>query len=195
MVENTNAPNGFSKIGRLPGGTPNFEQAVRKIASAYNTAVYSGDPVVSVASGYIEKASPGVVQLAGIFLGCKYLLTSLGRTVWSPYWPAGGIATGDIEAYIDNDPQGLYAVQALLDPVTFAMIDANIQFNAGTGNAVTGRSGATVDATTVNTTTTLPFRVYGLADPALPGGNASENYNRCVVAWNNQDFKSLTGIN
>jgi len=100
-MANTQAYFGFTQYQGGAGGAPTFAQSVRRIASS-SGAIYTGDPVmpaVSSANGYIVQASPGTTTLAGIFVGCKYLNTSLGRTVWSNYWPGSG-ATGDVEAYV-----------------------------------------------------------------------------------------------
>jgi len=111
-MANTQAYFGFTQYQGGAGGAPTFAQSVRRIASS-SGAIYTGDPVmpaVSSANGYIVQASPGSTTLAGIFVGCKYLNTSLGRTVWSSYWPGSG-ATGDVEAYVIDDPNARFIVQ------------------------------------------------------------------------------------
>lgn len=192
-MANTNAPFGFQQYGRLPGSPYNGEQATRKISSAYTTKIHKGDPVVSVASGYIEKAAAGTTQIAGIFQGCKYLSTSQKRVVWSSYWP-GADATGDVTAYIINDPNATFIAQASAAVIPFSSLDANMQFVAGSGDDANGLSTASILSGSENSTTTLPFRVVGFQDPALPGGDIASSYNQVEVAFNFQDFKSLTGI-
>ena len=86
-MANTFAPSGFLQYQGGAGGAPTFAQSVRRIASGNTTAIFTGDPVqpvTSTATGYITQATAGgSVQLAGIFVGCKYLSTSLNRVVWS----------------------------------------------------------------------------------------------------------------
>ena len=88
----------------------------------------------------------------------------------------------------------MFLVQAGGTAIGFADIDANVQFNLGTGNALTQLSGAYVES--ANTTNTLPFRVVALADspPGVNGSDSTSAYNNLYVTFNNQDFKSLTGI-
>ena len=80
-MANTQAYFGFTQYQGGAGGAPTFTQSARRIASSNSTAIYTGDPVmpvVSTANGYITQAAPGTTTLAGIFVGCKYLNTSLG---------------------------------------------------------------------------------------------------------------------
>jgi hypothetical protein len=196
-MANTFAPFGFSQ-NRGNGSAPTYEQRVRKIASGNATAIYAGDPVTTLNTGYITQSSPGTTQIAGIFVGCKYLSTALQRTIWSPFWPGSG-ATGDVEAYIVNDPNAQFVAQvggSTSTGIVFADIGANVNFAVGTGSTVTGISGAYVDQTTVNTTATLPFRIVSLIEnpPGGPGTDSTSAYNWVLVAFNNVDTKSLTGI-
>lgn len=196
-MANIQAPFGFSQYTGT-GSDPTYEQVTKAISSANGTAIYTGDPVTQLGTGYIALSSPGATQIDGIFVGCKYLSTSQKRMVVSPYWP-GSDATGDVEAYVITDPNAKFLVQAggsTTLGVLFADIGANINFAVGTPNAATGRSGAYADQTTINTTATLPFRVVALiTDP--PGANGTDSvsaYNFIVVAFNNVGTKSLTGI-
>lgn len=197
-MANVLAPFGFRWARQLTGTAPNCAQSVRKISASYATAIYHGDPVVSESTGYIEQAVAGTSPIAGIFAGCKYHSTSQGRTLWNNYWP-GNDATGDVEAYIIDDPQAVFMVQANAGPVALADVGNNANFALGTGTASSGLSGATLDASTVATTSTLPFRIIGyLGDtnfPAVgPGSDPTSEYNYVLVTLNNQDFKQLTGV-
>ncbi|HQU24993.1 MAG TPA: hypothetical protein PKX13_12010 [Acidiphilium sp.] len=170
----------------------------RRISKTYATAIYHGDPVVSESTGYIQQAAPGTTQIAGIFAGCKYLSVSQGRTLWSSYWP-GADAAQDVECYIIDDPSAVFTVQANGGPVALADVGSNVNFAIGTGTASSGMSGATLDASTIATTATLPFRIVGyvgdnMFSGAGPGSDPTTAYNYVFVTFNNQDFKSLTGI-
>lgn len=182
-MANTNAPFGFRQY-RGMGTTPSYEQSVRKIASGDTTAIYFGDPVQNVNTGYVARAAAGTAQIAGVFAGCKYLSTSQKRTVWSNYWP-GSDAAADVEAYIIDDPNAQFVVQAGGTAIGFADMGLYVQFNLGTGNANTGISGAYVESPAV--TATLPFRIIGfIQDP--PGANGTDiasAYNQIIVGFNN----------
>ena len=145
-MANTAAPFGFQLAGFLDGRTGSLGQQTRLIANADSTAVYSGDPVTSLSTGYVTRSTAGTTQIAGIFIGCTYLNTSLGRTVWSPSWPGSG-ATGDITAYVVTDPQAVFKVQAggSTTAIGIADINANINFALGSPNTTSGQSGAYAD--------------------------------------------------
>ena len=196
-MANTNAPFGFRQY-RGGGSAPTYEQVAMTIASNNATAIYFGDPVVPLNTGYIAQASSNSVQVAGIFVGCKYLSTSQKRTVWSNYWP-GSDASDDVEAYVVNDPNAKFLAQAGNSSsvgIVFGDINANVQFAYGTGNSSTGISGAYIDmAVTPNTTATLPFRVVSLVTQP-PGGPGTQSgaYNYAVVAFNNVSTKNTTSV-
>jgi hypothetical protein len=192
-MANTNAPFGFRQYSGT-GSAPTYEQVVMYIASANTTDIFFGDPVVPLNTGYITQATSNSVQIAGIFVGCKYLSTSQKRTVWSNYWP-GSDASSDVEAYVVNDPNAKFVAQSDATGIAFADINANIGFAIGSGNTATGISGASLDTSTLNTTNTLPFRVVGLVtQPPGSFGTEAGAYNWAVVAFNNVSTKQLTGI-
>lgn len=192
-MANTNAPFGFKQY-QGTGSAPTYEQVTMTIASNYSTAIYFGDPVqpvVGSATGYIQVYNAsGTAATAGIFAGCKYTSVSQKRTVWSNYWP-GSDANGDVTAYVINDPNAKFLVQAGGTNVGFSKIGQNIQVNLGTGNAASGVSGAYVESPA--TTATLPFRVVDIVTqpPGSNGTDATAAYNLVVVQFNN----SLTRAN
>jgi len=191
-VANTNAPFGFRQA-KGNGSAPTYEQVEMLIASNNTTPIYFGDAVIPLNTGYIAQATASTVQLAGIFMGCKYLSTSQKRTVWSNYWP-GADNTGVVTAYVCNDVNARFMVQAGGTAIGIADLNANIQLNVGTGNSATGISGMYVESP--NTTDTLPFRVVGLVTepPGANGTDIASAYNYVIVAFNNVSGKNLNGI-
>ena len=192
-MANTNAPFGFRQYRGL-GSAPTYEQSVRLIKSDNTTAVYFGDPVSNLNTGYITRATAGTAQVSGVFAGCKYLSTSQKRTVWSNYWPGSDVASSNtVEGYIINDPNAKFVVQSDGTGIVAGDVNLNIGYDLGTGNTNTGISGAF--ATGAANTATLPFRIVGLlTQPPGSPGTASGAYNRIIVAFNNVATKSLTGI-
>ena len=187
-MANTNTPFGFKQV-KGTGSLPTFEQNARAIASTNSTAIYFGDAVIPLSTGYIAQATASTVRVEGIFVGCKYTSVSQKRTVWSNYWP-GSDATGDVEAYVIDDPNAQFQVQAGGTAVTFANIGEYIQLNVGTGNTSTGISGMYVESP--NTTVTLPFIVRGLITnpPGANGTDATSAYNIVVVGFNNASTRT-----
>lgn len=201
-MANISAPFGFRYARQLTGTAPNCAQVTRQIAYNNTTPIYRGDPVTSLSTGYIAQSVAGTTTIAGIFLGCKYISVSQGRTVWMPWWPGTDVATnGIVEAYINNDPDAVWMVQSANGgPVTLSDVGTNVNFGLGTGNQSNGISGAYADFATINSTSTLPFRIVALAgdDPWFSsignGGDNTTEYNNVYVAFNNQDFKTTTGL-
>lgn len=199
---NTLAPFGFADSHRL-GAAPNYQTSRRWISPSNVTPIYKGDPVVMLSTGYITQATPSATQIAGIFNGCEYM--SISRRLISPFpwWSGTGDAISGIgvQAQLIDDPLTVFRVQAN-GQVTQAMLGSNAPFVLGTGNQASGMSGAQLDVVNASgqglpgTSATMPFRIVDLiTDP--PGANGTDitnPYNWCYVTFNNQDFKSLTGI-
>jgi hypothetical protein len=205
-MANTQAYFGFLQFQGGAGGAPTFAQSPRRIASTNSTAIYTGDPVMPVvgtANGYITQAAPGTTALAGIFVGCKYLSTSQKRVVWSNYWP-GSDATGDVEAYVIDDPNARFIVQTstssfpmtgTVTNMTSGVIGQNAQFSIGTGSTATGRSGAYLSS--LGTTATFPFTIVDYSVSFGNGGDPTTQYCNVVVQFNNEAWRSngaVTGI-
>lgn len=197
---NVNAPFGFADSHRL-GAAVNYQMSRRWISASNPTPIFTNDPIVQLSTGYVAQASPGATQVGGIFIGCEYMSVSQKKWIAAAWWPGSdAVVSGtgfDVHAKIIDDPLTVFRAQAN-GLLTLAMIGMNCQFVIGSGNTMTGRSGATIDV--VNTppgpTPTFPFRIVDLVrDP--PGGIGTDTtspYNWAYVTFNNQDYKSLTGI-
>lgn len=197
-MPNTNDPFGFRYCGRQEGGSPTEGLTTRLVSSTYGTAIFMGDPIISLTSGYVAVATSNAVTIAGIFNGTTYLNSNVGRKVWFNSLPATGVG-GDAKAYLSNDPDALFVVQANGSAIPFSAIGGNAEFTAGTGDASTGISGyALTTATAGSTLNTMPFRIVGLwsqfAPPGSPGTDDAYSFNWVVVALNNTDRKQLTGV-
>ena len=191
-MANTNAPFGFSPEGTVSGSTPNFRLSRRFIAAGNSTAIFTGDavvPVTGTSTGYIKQATASTIAMAGIFWGCKYLSISQGRPVWSRYWP-GSDANGDVTAYVIDNPDAEFVVQAGGTAIGVASLNQNVQLNVGTGNTTTGQSGMYVE--NPNVTATLPFTITGFVqDPTGANGtDITTAYNWVKVTFNNEVFRA-----
>lgn len=196
-MANTFAPFGFQQYFGGSGGAPTFAQNRRRIASTNATAIYQGDPVMPVigtANGYITQGAPGTTMLAGIFAGCEYTSVSQKRRVWQNYWP-GSDANGDVIAYVIDDPNAQFKVQASTSAFvvtgsagtyTSSPIGQYCQFTIGTGNTANGQSGAYVSS--LNTTATFPFIVRDLVNfpPGVNGTDVTSVNNYVIVGFNNE---------
>ena len=201
-MSNPNKPFGFQPIGWNRGGPAVTGALVqRKVAAGNNTPICKGDVVQSLSTGYVAIGAASVYgsNTAGIFMGCSYLSTSQGRTVYSSYWPNGDHAY-DGTAFIfpiAGVPSQLFKVQALLTNYTFTDIGATTDIDVGTQTITGGygQSGMTVSHAILGTTATYPFRVVDLystyAPSGTPGTDDTASYNIVIVA-SNPDYE--TGI-
>ena len=101
----------------------------------------------------------------GVFVGCEYV-NDQGQPTFAQYYPSGTSNGGAIRAYVVDDPNVLFQVQAdgAMDQ---SDIGANTFFAAAqstsTGRTATGNSTTAVDATTKNTT--AAFRIVAAVSP------------------------------
>lgn len=194
-MANTYAPFGFRQYSGN-GSAPTYEQVEMQIASNYTTPIFFGDAVLQDANGTITRAGDGpTTQLAGVFVGCKYLSVAQKRTVWSNYWP-GSDNNGVVYAYVVNDPNARFVAQAgAALNVTQAAVGASISLAGGSGgNTANGISGMYLD--TVGTASDAPFRVISLVTepPGSNGTDITAVANYVVVGFLNVSTKTLTTI-
>lgn len=205
---NTIAPFGVQDLNRRDGGSPTYGLTKVLISSTDATPIFHGDLVQNLPTApgsggfgeYITQASSGLngsnAAWRGIFRGCEYLNTAVGRVVWSENFPATGVSSqADPIAYIQDDPGMLYLIQATSAAVIGSSnVGQNCQItaNASTGNATSGISGIQLASSTApSSTSTLPFRIRDFySNYAPPGGfvNGTDNANPgqiIVVAPNN----------
>lgn len=196
-MANTFAPFGLRQYSGT-GSAPTYEQVAMLIKSDYTTPIFSGDAVLQDANGYITRAGDNpTTQLAGVFYGCKYLSVSQKRTVWSNYWP-GSDNNGDITAYVVNDPNAKFIIQAASNlNVTQAAVGASILTAGGSaGNTANGISGMYAASVSAPSAPTDPFRVVGLvtAPPGANGTDTTANGNYIIVSFLNVSTKTLVTI-
>jgi len=199
-MANTNAPFGALPLGTM-GASATYELVPMKIAYGDTTKIYTGDLVKKLSTGYIAQwtATTAVSQLAGIFMGCEYLSTAMGKVVRNNYWP-GADTTADAKGFIiplNLAAPMLLKIQTDATGVAFADIGANFDIAVGTGSTATGRSGSYLDVSTIATTATLPFRLVDLWGTGGRGnmgpGTQAGAYNWAIVAANTSGAGS-TGI-
>jgi len=160
-MANANEPGGFRPLRHLAGGL--IRSNAYKIQSGYASNIFTGD-AVALSSQYLNVGGTSG-SLLGIFAGCKYIASD-GSVKFSPYWPASTATSGsaDVTAYVYDDPNITYRVQASVD---LAYVDAshkNGSFDlVGTnaGSTLTGQSGQELN---LNDTGTGQFLVLGLLD-------------------------------
>lgn len=138
------------------------------IASGYGTTLYKGMPVILNTNGTIV-AGTAAADLIGIFAGCQYTDAS-GKPTWSNFWPAAQVAT-NIIAWVYDDPNNVYRVQADGSIAAAAIGDQADVTNVGSGSASTGLSQATLNSSLVGQGVQGQFRIvdFDRSPDNLPG--------------------------
>ena len=214
-MANALSPFGFVQVGTA-SSMPNFARAGSgspyKIKAGYVTSIYFGDAVrmwisgdaVSGAAGYITPWVAGDGNdnagkiLVGVFVGCQYYSLSQHKTVYSNFYP-GGDAAADVDAYVVDDPESQWMVQAgtAATPFTQAYLGMAADINTTTtGSTTTGISGMSLNTPTITNSNTLPFKLVNVitTPPSANGRDLLTAYNYVTVAFNNQQYKALLGV-
>jgi hypothetical protein len=158
----TAAPFGLRPSWHLTGGV--IRPVATTITSTYGTNIFQGSPVGYIADGSIAMAAAGgtaVAGASGAFQGVEYTETG-GRRRVSNFWPASTTAT-DIVAYITNDPNIVYEIQAN-GAVAQTAVGAQYDWSAnGTSNGSTSTGISSVSLDTGAGAANAGLRVLGLA--------------------------------
>ncbi len=211
-MANISAPFGFRQFRRFDGGQPTAGFDTLTIASSDTNIIGTGDCVATIqstapgaAGNYVSAASSGLSQIRGVFFGCEFFSPTVGRKVWSPFFPGSvqtSCGTADAQAWVCTDPEMLYTVQcSTTNTVTSSMVNHNFGISSGTiggANTTTGISAMTLASSTGVVTATLPWRLIDFySNWAPPGVNGTDNAsagNIVIVAPNSFDRSVLTGI-
>jgi hypothetical protein len=144
-----------------------------EIANGNTNKLYHGEPVIPLATGYIDApgaAAGGSVGLLGAFQGCEYVDSTTGKPVWKNYWPGSGADSNHpVKAFVSDDPMQLYVIATdatwTSKATARAAVFANANFSTSiTGTDATGVSLGRLAISTINTTAALQMRIVGWLD-------------------------------
>lgn len=183
---------GFQSFGRCEGGSPTDGMTAVWIASTDAGYFFRGDPVLTSTSPGTNNSGAYITSLQlgsnsssflcrGIFQGCYQYNPTASRVIWSNSYQ-GSItgSTGDVKAYIIDDPATLFLVQASTNAaIASSMIGLNVSISTGstTGNTTTGYSNIVLQSTSVTNASSYPFRLVDLYSAVAPGGTGLNNVN------------------
>ena len=158
-MANKDAAFGAKPVRHLTGGTIRANEWKIIGDGTSSTAIFTGDFVKLLGTGYIDAAAAGN-RMLGVFAGCKYTDSS-GNIVFKRYYPASTttLGSGDITAYVYDDHNIVFSVQSAGSTV-FADLGNLGNHVAGTGSTTTGQSAHEINGTTG--TGTAGLRVLGL---------------------------------
>jgi hypothetical protein len=189
--------NQVEKFGLRPyrklDGTPLVGAQNRyTIASNYATAIYQGDMVEPLASGNIQKHGANTSDaVVGVFNGCFYTDPTTQKPTYSNFYP-GGIAASDITAFIVDDPDAVFLMDA---DATFARADLfkNYSVTNTTGVTQTGMSKAQLDVSVSGVASTFAVQAIDISQDPENSDTSSANAN-ILVRINNHFYRSGTGL-
>jgi len=188
------APYGFQPINRVDGMPYAGQTRLIPIASTYNTAIFAGDLVKIVAAGTIEKFTGTTTgSPSGVFVGVQYV-NSLSQFTPAQYYP--GTSVTEAFAIVVDDPLAAFKVavtngSSVMSSAARAAVGANMSVLAGTGDAATGNSGASVLAGSEATTAGLVVRVIDTVDETK---TAADTFVEIIVKINLHQYNNTTGV-
>lgn len=191
-------PFGMVPVQSLAAGynTNGFETF--QILDGYTTAIYFGDVVKMASTGVIQKDT-GTTTLTpyGVFVGCSYQDPALGYWQNSQYWPASTTTGVSVDsplypnAKVVDDPDAVFMIQAD-GSIPQSALGANGDIVQTAGTSVYGKSRNALSSTALDTTSTRPLRVVGLAQ--IPGNVWGDAYTIVLVKFNGHQLTNTTGI-
>ena len=195
----SSAPFGLRPIGRLDSGSLEVMRQY-PIASGYGTAIAAGDIVHLVDGGTattIEKQSgtgddSTEIDIVGIFMGCSFTDPNTNQKTFSQLWPAGTVAS-DAMAYVVDDPNVLFAIQADGAPTnTGDIYGKNTLLVQTAPNTTLKISRVALDISELSTDAQNPIRVIDYL-----GGNEGDekdtSFPIIVAKFNYHQHSSTTG--
>ena len=162
------------------------------IASGYSTAIYQGDLVEPLTSGNIQKHGANTSDaVVGVFNGCFYTDPTTQKPTFKNFYP-GGIAASDITAFVIDDPDAVFLVDAD-EAFTRADLFKNYSVTNTTGVTATGISKAQLDVSVSGTATTFVIQAIDISQDPDNSDTATANAN-VLVRINNHFYRSGTGL-
>lgn len=202
-------PSGFLPVNLLGGRV--YAGATRNIpiASGYAQNIGFGDLISLDANGQavrVDTASGAKAAFAlkpiGIFLGCSYSQSSgLKYKLNAQNWVSGTTAS-DAYAVVVDDPDAIFqitltnasGVQYTASAATQSNVGNNIgYYQPATLVNASGNSTVSLDLTSANTTSTLPFRIVSVVpESALTDGTFTQV--QVIYNFGLHFYRQATGI-
>ena len=195
-----NAPFGLRVTGRFDSGSLEvFRQY--PIASGYAANIAAGDIVLLTDNGtsttITKQTATGDtsadISMLGVFMGCSYTDPSTGQITFSNMLPTGTVAS-DALAFVVDDPQALYVVQA--DAVITNALDIygkNAAITQGAVNTTFKASRVALTVSTIGTDANLPLRIIDYVGGPRGGENGSA-FPLLVVKLNYTQLTAAVGV-
>jgi hypothetical protein len=157
-MPNGNQAFGLKPVRRTHGGVSNFATREYFVPASDATALFIGDPVIMAGSADADGTTPSVARVTtgrvtGVVVGFRP----------SDSIVANGYRLASTAAYVlvSDDPDTLFEIQGNAS-IAAVDIGLNADLVAGSGSAVTHKSGYQLDLSTKAVTATLQCRIMGI---------------------------------
>lgn len=192
-MANVSRPNGFKPVKHRNGSPYNGQATLYYIPSTDGTAVYIGDAVKLAGSADPGFGDAQTVTLAaagdaivGIVVGFLPDPTNLN---------VGGTfraANTNRYVWVADSPDIIYEVETSNGTLTVVDMGLNANLAVGSPSATMGRSAATIDAGTKNTSAARVFRLVGFVP--RPDNDPTAASAKILVSINLHQYVSDTGV-
>ena len=190
-MANLDQPFGFRAVGKLGSDINNEGTSKYKIASGETDVIYQGDVVQLETTGCITVSGNTTQGNIGVFNGCFYNDPTTKKPTWKNYYPGSITPTvGDIDAYIYDDPNQLFEVQANATLAQTAVGDNCDQVYAA-GSTVNGHSKSELGAVAG---ASAQFRVVRISEDPENSDISSANSNWIVRFNEHLYYANTAGI-
>ena len=185
-MANQDSAFGLKPVGKVGQNADNQGMSEYQIADNEASSMFQGDPVIPQASntGFIDVAAAGNTLL-GVFFGCNFTDPTTGKPTFRNHYTQTNITTGDIDAFVYDDPYERFEVQGDgASARTDIFKVADIVY--ATGSTINGTSNVELDVSDLEATDGQ-LRVIGIStDPENSDlGSANLNY---IVYINDHTF-------
>ena len=194
-MANVDAPFGLRPVGELGSNIQNGGTSKYLITSGEADIIMKGDLVKLEASGYITLSTDSdSVAAIGVFNGCFYVAPTTKKPTWSNYYP-GSItpASGNIEAFVYDDPNKLYEIQAD-GVIAQTSVGRNTNIVYAVGSTVNGQSKTELDATVESAGVTGQLRIIRICEDPDNSDISATDANWIVRINEHQYYNNGLGV-
>ena len=194
-MANSNAPFGLRPVGKLGSNINNEGTSKYQIVSGEADVVMKGDLVKLEASGYITKSSDSdAVAAIGVFNGCFYQDPTTQKPTWSNYYPGSITVTqGTIDAYVYDDPNTLYEIQAN-GIIAQDKVGRNADIVYAAGNTINGQSKTEMNSTVSGAGVAAQLRIVRICEDPDNSDIAATDANWIVRINEHQYYADKLGV-
>ncbi len=194
-MANLDAPFGLRPVGKLGSNINNEGTSKYQIVSGETDVVMKGDLVKLEASGYITKSGNGdAVAAIGVFNGCFYQDPTTQKPTWSNYYPGSITVTqGTIDAYVYDDPNTLYEIQAN-GIVAQDKVGRNADIVYAVGNTINGQSKTELNSTVAGAGVAAQLRIVRICEDPDNSDIAATDANWIVRINEHQYYANTAGV-